>query len=226
MTKINNWLNLKNLIALVAGVAFLYLLVNSLVDIRFRELELSTRAQISDQEKLLVTIAETTARNGADKITESIVIDCATDERNRFDTLLDQLNTQLPKSDLVELERLFGRCGTFYSLRKSVMVTRLARETEIYADYVNQLSIITKEDQSEIFKVATWQALTSEERNQSDEFSQLVRLQDRIITALLAGNTADSTQITDILSEVQVVQQALSETKAKANVLKGELSPL
>ena len=52
-----------------------------------------------------------------------------------FDDLLGRLNDGLSRTQLVELERLFGRCGSFTSDRKSVMVSRLAREIEIYENY-------------------------------------------------------------------------------------------
>lgn len=226
MTKNNSWINLKNITALTLGVILIYVIVNALVNIRFKELELSARARIADQEKLLVTIAETTTRNGADKVTEAIVIDCSIEDRNQFDSLLDQLNKNLSKPQLVELERLFGRCGGFYSERKSVMVARLSREIEIFVNYVNQLSEISREDQSEKFKVSQWQSLATEEKTQSDEFFRLVNLQDRIIKTLLAGNAADSTQISDILNEVTQVQQNLADAKSKATTIRNELFPL
>jgi hypothetical protein len=226
MIKAHPWMNLKNLLALLIAIVGVYLLVTTLVDIKFREIELSTRVQIADQGTLLAAIAETTARNGADTVTESIVKDCTLDERVRFDDLLGRLDGNLGKAQLVELERLFGRCGAFYSERKSVMVARLSREIEIYDIYVQQLSTIIGDDKLSAFNVTTWQALASEEKKQSDAFSQLVVLQDKIISALLDGKAATSPEVVGILNEVHEVQQTLVLANKQSTTLRIELFPL
>ena len=89
---------------------------------KLEDLKSTLEVQITEQRALLSTIAETTARNGADEVTERVITDCALDERAQFDELLGKLDTGLNRTELVILERLFGRCGSFYSERKSVMV--------------------------------------------------------------------------------------------------------
>lgn len=226
MTKTFGSVKIKYIVAMLAGVALVYFLVSALVDNRFKELELQTKVQIADQSKLLVTIAETTARNGADVVTESIVKDCAMEERIKFDDLLGRLDKGLAKEQLIELDRLFGRCGNFSADRKSMMVARMSREIEIYEMYVNQLSTITGEDQSELFKVVKWQMLAAEEEKQSDLFRKLVLLQDKIITALLAGNTATSPEIVGILQEVKEVQETLIVANKQAGTHRSELTAI
>lgn len=219
------WLNPKNIFVFVLGMAAVYFMVTSLVDRRFNEIELSTRVQIADQQAVLATIAETTARNGADAVTESIVRDCTLSERSRFDQMLGQLNTGLTHSELVELERLFGRCGSFYSERKSVMVSRFSREIGVYEDYVDQLSAIVGEDVSAAFAVEGWQSLAAQERKQSELFTRLVHLQDQIIGILLEGKTATSPEIVEILRQVQEVQETLIvANKQAANIRSGLVS--
>lgn len=217
------WLNAKNVVVLLLGVVVMYLIVTSLVSNRFKEIELNTRVQMADQGVVLATISEITARNGADTITESIVKDCNISERNQFDNLLGQLNNNLPHSQLVELERLFGRCGSFYSERKSVMVERLAREIEVYEDYVNILSVILGEDVSSDFKISEWEALAIEERKQGELFAKLVQLQDKIINTLLEGKNASSPEIVEILHEVREVQETLLVTRKQASDMRSGL---
>ncbi len=221
-----NWITIKNSVFLLLGVGLVYLFVSSAVDNRFREIEINTRTQIAEQEAILAAIAETTARNGADAVTESIVRDCNMNERSRFDTLLGSLDSGLPRAELIELERLFGRCGTFFSERKSVMVARLSREIEIFEDYVAHLSIITDSDLTAEYSVEQWKALAAEEQKQSELFGELVRLQDQIISSLLAGNTIDSAEMEDILLQVREVQETLIVANAQAGNIRSELVPL
>ncbi|USN92150.1 MAG: hypothetical protein H6782_04730 [Candidatus Nomurabacteria bacterium] len=218
-----NWLNIKNVIVVVAGIGVMYSLVTVIINNHFKDIELGTRLLIANQQALLVAIAETTARNGADQITESIIIDCSVAERSQFDSLLNQLNNRLNNAELTELERLFGRCGKFRSDTKSVMVTKLAREIEVFESYVNQLELVLGESVSEEYKLSLWQSLADEEQKQSDLFATLVRLQDQIISTLLAGSAVDSSEITDILVEVRSVQEALTVTATKTSSIRSDL---
>ena len=222
-TQTQSKFNLKVVGAFLLGVALVYFLGNMLAENRFQDLELQTRVLISQQEAVLATIAETTARNGADSVTEQIVKDCSVSERSTFDTLLGQLNNGLPQAQLVELERLFGRCGSFYSERKSVMVSRLAREIEVYESYVNQLSTVLGEETAEDFQIPQWNKLAEEEQKQSLLFSQLVTQQDLIINTLLSGKAANSAEITEILREVKEIQETLVVTNQQVANTRAEL---
>ncbi len=222
----SDWLNSKNLTLGLVGMIIAYFSVTNLVESRFGEIELNIRSQIAEQQVLLSTIAEITARNGADAVTESIVRDCAVTERSQFNTLLGSLNNGLSHIQLVELERLFGRCGSFSSDRKSVMVTRLFRETEIYKNYVKQLSIVVQEDVSTTYQVEKWTVLATEERRQSELFRELVALQDRIISSLLDGNVITSPELIGILQEVKEVKDELIFTNQKVTSVRTELIAL
>lgn len=203
-----------------------YLVITVAVDQRFKELESQTRLLISDQQTILAAIAETTARNGADAVTESVVRDCPNEERNRFDTLLGSLNNGLNQAELVELERLFGRCGSFFAERKSVMVSRLNREVEVYSAYVNQLNTVTGDNVSDTYNLEEWQKLATEEQKLSTLFSELVVKQDEIISTLLTGSSPQSQEIITILREVNEIQETLAVTNAQINTLRTELIDL
>ena len=190
---------------------------------RLSELEAETKVTISEQKTVLATIAETTARNGADSVTEKIIIDCPVSERSSFDTLLGNLNNGLTRTQLIELERLFGRCGSFFAERKSVMVARLAREIEVYETFVQQLGIITGDDVNKEFQIEQWNKLAQEEKKQSELFSQLVIKQDKIISTLLDGKSANSPEIIEILREVKEVQETLVVTNQQVSNVRQEL---
>jgi hypothetical protein len=220
------WVNRRNLAYLLLGVMVMYLIITMLINGRFNELEQNTRLLIADQQSLLVAIAETTARNGADSVTESIISDCSVTERNEFDDLLGKLDSGLSHSQLSTLERLFGRCGTFYSERKSVMVSRLSREIEVYESYVNLLSAQRDENLAEAFNVSEWQALAAEERKQSEMFTDLVSVQNEIITTLLAGKSPTSPEMAEILRRAKEIQETLIVVNMQASNLRSKLVSL
>lgn len=215
--------NLKLVGVCILGVALVYFLVNNLTENRFQNLESQTRLSISQQQALLLTIAETTARNGADAVTEQIVKDCSLSERSTFDTLLGSLDSGLTQKQLVELERLFGRCGGFYSERKSVMVSRLTREIEVYETYVKQLETVLSVSVAGEFQIPQWNKLAQEEQKQSDLFSKLVTKQDQIIITLLSGKSAGSVEIKEILREVNEIQNMLVVTNKQVSNIRAEL---
>lgn len=209
--------------AIILGI---FLASSFVVGERMEQLESTLQVQLAEQKALLATIAETTARNGADSVTESIVRDCALEDRSRFDSLLGQLDSGLQRSELIELEQLFGVCGSFFSERKAVMVARLAREIEVYEAYVAQLSTVTGVDQSKSQTLDQWRTLSEGEQTQSVLFTQLVRLQKDIIDELLAGRAANSEEITAILNEVRETREALLLTKTQTDTLRGDLTSL
>lgn len=202
-------------VLLGATVLFLFAYVGGILIARERLADLTNELQVqaSEQKALLLTIAETTARNGADEVTEKIVKDCLVDERTTFDDLLGRLDKGLSQSELVTLERLFGRCGPFYSERKSVMAARLSREVEVYQKLVAQLEQLKSTD-VDSYNVALWQALAEDEQKQSEAFRLLVTQQDKIINALIASKGSVSPEVTTILNDVKNTQQVLAETSS------------
>lgn len=225
-TKKNTLYTRKNLFIFLAGIVAMYLLVMYVVNQRLSELQLETRLLISEQETLLATIAETTARNGGDEITERIIKDCPFSERVRFDELLSKLNQGLSRVELTELERLFGRCGNFFAERKSVMVSRLQREVQIYETFVNQLSNLTESDSTGTFKVSEWQRLAELETKQSELFTDLVQAQDEIITLLLAGNSSNSEVVQTTIQNANKIQETLIVTNSQAATVRSNLVSL
>jgi len=218
------WINSTNAVLTLLGIFIMYGTVSFLVGDRFTEIENSTRDKIEAQEVLLTTIADATAKNGADVVTDSIVKDCPIAQRIQFDTLLDGLDGGLSSTQLIELERLFGRCGAFFSERKLVMVSRLSREVEIYKEYIIQLGAILNQDTFKEYSVEDWEELADFEKNRSVLSAELVTLQDDIITQLLAGRAIDSTEITNILVAVNEVQYSLDVANRQVAEVRSRLT--
>ncbi len=222
----SQWLNSKTITMALLGVLLAYFIITTAIQSRFQEIEFNTRVLIENQESVLVGIAEATARNGADSVTESIVKDCALKERSSFEDLLSRLDDGLSLTQLTELERLFGRCGSFYSERKAVMVAKLVREIEVYETYIQQLNLLTSTDESSNYSLEQWNALAAEEKKKSDLFAELVRLQDEIISTLLSGKNAASPEIIEILQQVKEVQETLVVASKQASAIRDTLVTL
>lgn len=216
----------QNVFLLLAFAALVYVLVVVIVQQKLKDLHHQIQVQISQQQTLLTAIAETTSQNGADATTEAIVHDCNPTERTDFDTLLGRLDKGLSPTELTTLERLFARCGSFYSQRKSVMVARLARETEVYGSYVDQLKIVSDKKTIDSYKVDTWKKLAEQEQKQSESFTKLVSLQGSIIEALLARKGAESPEVKSVLEEVRETETALSEANQNATEIRKTLITL
>lgn len=210
----------------LAFVGLAYGLIVVIVREKLDDLHRQVQIQISEQQTLLTTIAETTARNGADSVTEGIIRDCNVNERTDFDTLLSRLDKGLSNTELTKLERLFGRCGSFYSQRKSIMVARLSREIEVYSSYVDQLKTVSTEKTVTSYKVEEWQKLVEQEQKQSELFATLVTQQQKIIETLMSGKSTESEEIKSVLKAVNETQVSLSETNQAAAVIRKTLIPL
>ena len=210
----------------IAVVAMTTALISMVVQDRLEGYQATLRVQIANQEALLATIAETTARNGADSVTESIIQDCPLEDRSRFNDLLGRLDSGLSRSQLLELDQLFGACGSFFAERKAVMVARLAREIEILETYISQLQSISNNTETLEQQLSEWKRVAEGEQTQSVLFSELVRLQKAIINELLAGNTAGSDEIISILNEVRETREALLLAKTQTDTIRGNLTAL
>jgi len=213
-------------LALILCIVAIYVTSMVIVNERLSNLEATSRLQIAEQKALLSTIAETTARNGADSVTESIIKDCVSGDRNRFDFLLSRLDQGLTQAELVELEQLFGLCGGFFAERKVVMVARLGREIEVLETQTIRLQDITGTDEAQELQLPQWQRLVEGEQTQSVLFSSLVRLQKEIIDTLLTGKSPTSDEIVAILNEVGETREALLLTKGQTDELRAGLTSL
>ena len=216
----------RNVLFFFAFAGLAYALVVVIVREKLDDLHAQIQMQISQQQTLLATIAETTARNGADVVTEAIVRDCNVNERAEFDNLLGRLDKGLSSIELTKLERLFGRCASFYPQRKSVMVSRLSREVEIYASYVEQLKAVSNEEVVASYKVSEWQQLTIKEQKQSELFAKLVTQQEKIIETLMSGKSPKSEEINSVLKAVEETQISLVQTNQEAASIRKTLLPL
>lgn len=199
----------------------LYFIVRYTIDAQNRETVAALDTAIAEQEKNLITLAEITRTNGADTATERIIVDCSYDERQQFDKLLDLLSASISKEQLLDLNTLFYKCGSFYSDRKSVMATRLVREVEVFEDYLKLRSVMSSES-SKSKTLDPWKKLAEAELKTAEYFNQLVLLQGKVITELNAGKNATAPELVATLQEVNTVRGQMLVLSKQIEVYKTE----
>lgn len=186
------------------------------------EITTTVRLDMATQLTTLATLTEAMSRGGADTVTEQVIKDCSADERIRFDDLLSGLAGGLARTELVEVSRLFDRCGSFYSRQKAVMAARLEREVEVYERIANHQSLLTGDDEA-VFALESWRLIVSLEKEQSELYAKLVDLQGRIISALLDDEAANSAKITALLTEVKEILEMQSYNALKLRQIRETL---
>jgi hypothetical protein len=210
---------------LLGGLLIAYVIAMFIANHRLEATEQVIQNQLLGQLALVSSIAEITARNGADAVTESIVQNCPMQELSRYNSLLSSLDRGLNAAELAEVEQLHSRCGGFNAERKAAMVARLDRETEILAQYADQLRTLQGSDEYSL-PIAKWEQLVELEQTQQVLFTDLVRLQGEIITALRAGDTITSESIVAILGRVQDARDGLELAKTQTDTLRQQLTSL
>jgi hypothetical protein len=207
----------------IIGALVIYLFTAVITGTRLRDIQQTVRTEIDAQHVSLVTFAKTATSNEADTETLEIIRDCSKSEREQFYELLGNLNNKLTATQLSELQVLFGRCGDYYAVRKSIMTARLEREIDVYKSLVDILNAVTRQDNAAAFQLAAWDELAVVEKSESDSYSELVTLQDKIITALLAGKAPDSAQVKEILEEVAQAQADLKDASVRSAEIRSGL---
>lgn len=184
-----------------------------------RHIEDEINQRISEQSDYLYELATLTDRNGADSAIETIVADCG--RRDEFDSLLVKLGS-LNKKDMVTLQSLYDSCGTFYAERKALMVTKLERELEIYADQVSLLTILNS-DVIHTSRLSEWQTLVAHEKTRSSLLLDQSILQTKIITLLISGSSKDSTAVHQLVRDAQDTWDLLGVADHTIDVLRENL---
>jgi hypothetical protein len=214
-------------VVIIAGLLALSVLLGVYIaSQRLSEYKTQAEVQVAEQKVVINTIAETIARNGADAVTESIITDCPTEQRLRFDFLLGQLDSGLTVVELQELDSLFSSCASVFANRKALMTARFAREVEVFENFVSLLDILTDRNELEEHQLSDWKALVAEEEKQSELFAQLVTAQKQIILALLDGKSPNSEEILTVLSDVNEIREALSYSKLQAGQIRSRVTSL
>lgn len=189
------------------------------------DIQTLTKLKLNEQEMRLKKLADVTSKDGADVVVEKIVVDCSSENRNRFDTQLSKLS-QLRGAELFEMEQLFNTCGNFFAERKAVMVARLQREYEVYVDLISMLSLIDPRSASLSYHAESWKELVSLEAKRSELSTKLVQIQGAIIHSLKEKTSLSSDSMQATLVEGQKTKDALVSLSTRISALRQKIPAL
>ena len=183
-------------------------------------LETKLRTELNLEREKLMSLAEITDRNGADAVIETIIVDCQ--RRSEFESLLVELDTLSPK-ELITLQTLYESCGSFYTERKALMVSKLEREYEVYTRLITLLSTLTSHG-LESYEQATWQELIDIEKSRSALLTDQTRIQADIITSLIVGESVQGQKVKELVREAGEIYDLLGvharQAKEKRDLLR------
>lgn len=215
----------KGIVGVSVFVGVVFFTASYFSNEREKDMVAAISLQIVEQEKTLLSIAEITSRDGMDAIGESVIVDCKSSDRSKFDTYLSELDT-LSYTQLEETENLFDKCAHFYAQRKAMMVARMEREYEAYDDLVHLLSIVDDDISVASYNSKTWKQLVELEERRRDLYAEQVTIQKDIITALKEGISIKDNELQTLMVDAQNVKGELATIDKKAKELRMTLANL
>lgn len=224
MTKPNVIKIIVAIVLLSIGIGFLT--AQLIVSNRLQESISEARVDIAEQKATVSALSEVMARGGVDTVTETVIKDCPSGERDRFDSLLSRLNGGIATFELQELSRLYDRCAAFYARRKAVMTARLEREVEVYELLTNRLKTVSHEEPTSDSQIQEWKELVGLEKSQTETFERLVALQGNILNELLKGGSAERPEIVKLLEEVKETYEMQTYNSVQMDEVRSTLSTL
>lgn len=224
MTKRTLFIRGLGFVIVLGGLSFI--LSQYIVTLRIGAAITQSRLEIEKQLTTVATVSEVMAQGGVDRVTERVIKDCPVAERNRFDLLLSRLNNGLPRAELQELSRLYDRCASFFARRKAVMASRLVREVEVYQMLTERYLLLSGTAAVDEFNITAWEKLVSLEQDQSEAFEKLVIMQGQIISELIAGRTVVSVELSQLLKDINEVQQLQTYNAVQIAEIRKDLTPI
>ncbi len=209
---------------IVVALTGVYFSANHQTDGKHEEMVQQMSDRTDDQSELLLSIANSISRNTPIDEVSDIVKDCSVTNRNRFEGLLDSLDDNLSREELLELDTLFIGCGSYFADQRSLSIYVFDRELALYEVYVGLLSEMTGESNTGQYALSDWTALLAAEKTQAEHFSTLVDLQEDIIDRLLEGKASDSEEIVTILQEVSQVKESMLVGNIQASDIRARLT--
>jgi|GEM_PF-6124817 len=177
-------------------------------------------AQQSEVATAMLEHAEVLDRGGASAGVQALVRDCSAADRETFDLLLSDLST-LTTSELSTIDALFADCGDYFAMTRSAMVMELEHfvsQYELHALVLEELPFV----RSDAAEVAAWQELLELEQERAELSMDLVRLQQSIISTLLAGVSPEEQAVVLLAGEANETREAMSFIGMQIDTLRNE----
>lgn len=178
--------------------------------------------RIETQIATVESLAEITDRNGADEVVSEIIRDCNQTDRRRFDELMTKLNESIRRTELLELQTLFGSCGDFYAVQKASMVARLDREVALLAEYLS-IAAISEPAAPLVARISDWERVVELEYEQASTFVELSNIERELIESLVAGKSLQSEELQEMLTTARAIQSRQETLNIEIDTLRASL---
>ncbi len=212
--------------ALIFGALFGLVLIYSLsvliVENKLSVLKVSLDNEIEREIEILSELAVTTGKGGFNLEAETIINDCRSDERGKFETLLSSLDSGLSQVELSSLNDLFSSCGYVFANRRTSMQMQMEREFNFLNDMVENRKLVGDFDENSI-NLSKWQELITTEKEINANFQNMVSVQKEIIDLLLSKKASDSDEVQSALVKAQELKGALNTATERASSIRSTL---
>lgn len=143
-------------------------------------------ALVNKRENVLREYATLLRENAATVEVSNIARDCASEQRAEYDNLLGNLGS-LTRPQLVSLNQVFSECAYFYPDQQAMMVLLFSREFEAFDEMLSTIEQASTLTDTRTNERLLWRKLVELETVRSELGLELVQVQKRIVSALLAG---------------------------------------
>ncbi len=206
-------------------IATSYLISSLISQYKLKKLTTNLQVDLEEQQVKLQKFLQNIDSGQGSQMARLAIKDCSRSERDKFESLLGSLDDKLSASELVELDRLFGRCGNFLSSRDLITSADFSRETELYERLLDNLNTVYNfKGKNDTYNIDTWKQLAQLEMDRSKLGQDLTSQQDTIIRLLLNGEERNSSQIKTVLKEVDRIKSEILIIKNKIRILRTQLS--
>lgn len=175
---------------------------------------------LKTQHVYISELAKLTDQNAADEVINAIVPDCS--RRTEYESLLVKLGS-LTKKDLVVVQNLHENCGTFYTMQKALMVTKLEREITGYTETLKLLGMLNAQG-TFMGTEKKWNELLAFEKTRSALLGEQTEIQKQIISALISGASPQSDEVGELLRTAQEINELLGVENQKIDSLRDEIT--
>jgi len=177
-------------------------------------------ASIKQNEQTMMQFSELTDSNSADEETLRIITDCS--RRTDFESLRLRIST-LSKQDVLSLQSMYEKCGSYYPTQKAIMVSKLKKEFEFYLASLNIYRNLSKNSDISKNKFNFEQIIQLEEQRSMLLAEQNVILA-QIITQLVSGKNATSKSVTDLLARDKDIVDLLTVTDQQIDRYRADIN--
>ncbi len=168
----------------------------------------------------LLSLAEFTARNDAPKEIEDLIRDCPV--RAEYETMLNNLHSNLSASEIQRATGLYDACGDFFALRKRLVVMRMQSVFAELVAYADLYEAYTQSDRYTGYLRTAWKPIIDREVERKDLLSEQVALQGVLIRSLSARQKQELE--TRLLHAQEIAESLDVKAQQLEELRKGEAS--